>query len=121
MKEKARKLRKEPTESESKLWNLLRNRKFMGLKFRRQHPIIYSSSATGHDYYIVDFYCAELLMIIELDGGIHDIQKEDDEYREQRLCEMGYNIIRFRNQELNTLHTAMHKLYLFVKKLKFQN
>jgi len=121
MKEKARNLRKEPTDSESKLWSLLRNRKFMGLKFRRQHPIIYSSSATGLDYYIVDFYCAELLLILELDGEIHNFQKEDDEYREQSLKQMGYNIIRFQNQELNTLHIAMHKLYLFVKKLKPKN
>ncbi|MEH6408568.1 MAG: endonuclease domain-containing protein, partial [Leeuwenhoekiella sp.] len=71
----ARLLRQEQTEAEKELWELLRNRKFENLKFRRQHPL---------KDYIVDFFCKELNLIIELDGGYHNEpqQKEKDESRD---------------------------------------
>ena len=59
----ARKLRREPTPSEQRAWVLLRNRRCFGLKFRRQQVI------RG---YIADFYCAELRLVLEIDGGVHD-------------------------------------------------
>jgi very-short-patch-repair endonuclease len=59
----ARRLRREPTVSEQRAWVLLRDRRCLGLKFRRQQVI------RG---YIVDFYCAELRLILEIDGGVHD-------------------------------------------------
>ena len=58
--ERARALRREATDAERFLWSLLRNRQFLGLKFRRQHPL---------GGYIVDFYCHEARLGIELDGG----------------------------------------------------
>jgi very-short-patch-repair endonuclease len=59
---RARQLRKRTTPSENNLWALLRKKQFEGYKFRRQHPIY---------KFIADFYCHELRLIIELDGGIH--------------------------------------------------
>ncbi len=58
----ARELRIKETKAERIVWRLLRNRKFLNLKFRRQHQI---------GLYIVDFYCDELKLILELDGSVH--------------------------------------------------
>jgi very-short-patch-repair endonuclease len=68
----ARNLRKEATSEEKKVWNALRNRKVLNLKFRRQHVI---------EGFVVDFYCHELRLAIEIDGKIHKRQKEYDELR----------------------------------------
>jgi ribosomal protein S18 acetylase RimI-like enzyme len=65
----AQDLRQEPTSAEELLWHNLRNRKLDDLKFRRQHPI---------DKYIADFYCHEKLLVIELDGFIHNLQENKD-------------------------------------------
>jgi len=68
--ENAKALRQRQTETEEILWTFLRNRKLAGFKFRRQHYI---------KNYIVDFYCAEKLLSIEIDGEIH-LTKEQQEY-----------------------------------------
>ena len=65
-------LRANPTEPERILWTILRGRNLAGLKFRRQHPI---------EPYIVDFYCAEASLVIELDGQSHDDRKAYDDQR----------------------------------------
>ena len=87
----ARLLRQEQTEAEKELWELLRNRKFENLKFRRQHPL---------KDYIVDFFCKELNLIIELDGGYHNDpeQREKDELRDRHLQLLGYRTLRFKNK-----------------------
>lgn len=74
--ELAKNLRRFSTEAESILWEILQNRKFRDLKFRRQHPI---------GRYIADFYCHEIKLVIELDGKIHENQKEYDEIRDEFL------------------------------------
>ncbi len=86
----ARHLRQEQTPAEKALWNLLRNRKFENLKFRRQHPL---------KDYIVDFYCYELMLIIELDGAYHNEkeQKYKDEQRDYHLSFLGYKVLRYKN------------------------
>ncbi len=102
--DRARQLRKETTEAEEKLWKRLRNRKFEGLKFRRQHPI---------NQFIVDFYCHEKLLVVEVDGGIHnEIKvKERDEGREAELQNFGLTIIRFTNEEImNDMKHVLEKL-----------
>ena len=90
----ARDLRKNQTEAEDLLWQLLRNKKFNNLKFRRQHPL-----TAG---FILDFYCAEIKLGIELDGGYHNEteQKEYDEERTKIVNEYGINIIRFKNEDI---------------------
>lgn len=102
--DRAQKLRKQITEAEDKLWKRLRNRKFEGLKFRRQHPI---------NRFIVDFYCHEKLLVVEVDGGIHDDPEiiEYDEGREEELRNFGLTIVRFRNEEvLKNMSEVLGKL-----------
>lgn len=93
-------LRKNQTPQEDKLWQLLRNRKFKNLKFRRQHPFIYFSLNNKKNFFVADFYCAELKLIIEIDGKIHEFQKEYDENRDVVLKELGLNTIRLSNDEI---------------------
>ncbi|MAU27009.1 MAG: hypothetical protein CMH45_06330 [Muricauda sp.] len=87
----ARLLRQEQTEAEKKLWGYVRNRQFENLKFKRQHPL---------KEYIVDFFCEEYGIIIELDGDSHNQinQKEKDELRDKHLRGLGYYVLRFENQ-----------------------
>ena len=91
--DEARTLRTNQTQAEGLFWNLVRDRKFFKLKFRRQHQI-------GH--YIIDFYCDEKKLIIELDGEIHDsnFQKKHDSTRDKYLTSLGNKILRFKNEEL---------------------
>jgi very-short-patch-repair endonuclease len=88
-----RKLRKNATPAERLLWQHLRNRKLGGLKFGRQHPF---------GRYVADFYCAELKLIVEIEGGIHDEagQQEHDRVRFEELELRGLRILRFSNSEL---------------------
>ncbi|MEP0266773.1 DUF559 domain-containing protein [Dokdonia sp.] len=87
----ARHLRQEQTPAEAHLWELLRNRQFEDLKFRRQHPI---------KEYIVDFCCIEIMLVIELDGEYHNdtYQKEKDELRDTHIRGLGYRVLRYPNK-----------------------
>jgi very-short-patch-repair endonuclease len=98
-KSKASELRKSMTIAEKILWQKLRNRQINGLKFRRQHPV---------DIFILDFYCHERKLAIEVDGGIHnqETQKEWDENRTHELNEFGIFVLRFSNEEVID-HTEM--------------
>ena len=62
--QRARTLRKNMTEAETKLWQYLRNRKFHNLKFLRQHPVIYQITNQNPNYYIADFYCSEKKLLL---------------------------------------------------------
>jgi very-short-patch-repair endonuclease len=87
----ARDLRARETPVEDILWEELRGRRLDGLKFRRQHPI---------GPFVVDFCCTEGRLAIELDGGIHAEQQEQDAEREAILATAGYRVIRFPNQSI---------------------
>ncbi len=91
--QRARELRRRATEAERVLWERLRNRRLGGLKFRRQHPL---------GPYIVDFYCAEHRLVIEVDGPIHERQKERDALRTEYLEAYGYRVLRFTNEDVLT-------------------
>jgi very-short-patch-repair endonuclease len=91
IRKRAKLLRKEITVSEKILWNKLRNRQLSGFKFRRQHPI---------DIFIADFYCHEKKLVIEVDGLIHNSQKEYDEGRTAELNRFGITVIRFTNDDV---------------------
>ncbi len=88
----ARQLRQDQTVAEEKVWQLLRNNQFMGLKFRRQHVI---------EGFVVDFYCEEHRLAIEIDGGIHNmaIRKDYDALRQMELESKGVQFIRITNEE----------------------
>lgn len=83
-------LKDNPTEAEKIMWEHLRNKK-TGYKIRRQHII---------DDFITDFVCLRKKVVIEIDGKIHLQQKEYDELRTLRLNELGYEVIRFTNEEV---------------------
>jgi len=89
----ARELRLTPTEAEETLWALLRNRQLNGKKFRRQHPIA---------NYVVDFYCHESKLVVELDGGVHqEIEaKEQDQLKTAWLSEAGITVLKFCEDEV---------------------
>ena len=112
--QRARTLRKNMTEAETKLWQYLRNRKFHNLKFLRQHPMIYQVTQQGPAYYIPDFYCSEKKVIIELDGKIHDFQKEKDEFRDSILTGMGIRILRLKNEETDDIFVTLGKIKEFI-------
>lgn len=90
----AKELRENQTEQEKRLWYELRNRRFFNLKFKRQVPI-------GN--YIVDFLCVEKMLIIELDGGQHNFDKNVsyDNQRTMFLEGLGYKVLRFWNNDIN--------------------
>jgi len=88
---KAKLLRKNMTEAESALWEKLKTKQVLGLRFRRQHPV---------NIYIVDFYCHSAKLVVELDGGIHKSQKEYDLERTKDLEMYGLKVIRFYNSEV---------------------
>jgi very-short-patch-repair endonuclease len=89
----ARQMRHDPTPAESKLWEALRGRRLAGFKFRRQHPI---------DRFIVDFYCADAHLVIEVDGDIHDYTQEEDAIRQEFIESRGLCVLRFRNEQVLT-------------------
>ena len=88
---RARELRKNPTEAERKLWAHLRLRKIGGYKFERQHPL---------GPFIVHFVCIAKRLIIEVDGGQHDEKRFYDAKRDKWLEERGFTVIRFWNNEV---------------------
>lgn len=96
----ARELRKNMTRAEKLLWEELRNKKLEACKFRRQHIIHYEQSMNGDKYFIVDFYCPELKLVIEVDGPIHQFQKSTDRRRDEVLHALGYELLRFTNKEI---------------------
>jgi very-short-patch-repair endonuclease len=87
----ARQMRHEPTAAEDALWQRLRNRKVCDSKFRRQHSI---------ERFIVDFFCEDHRLVIEVDGSIHDYTVEEDAIRQAYLESLGYRVIRFGNDEV---------------------
>ncbi len=89
----ARALRQNQTLAENWLWKMVRAHRFSGFKFRRQVPI---------GPYIVDFYCHQKRLVIELDGGQHNLtnSREYDRQRTTFLCQNGMRVIRFWNNDV---------------------
>jgi len=85
---RARMFRQAPTSAEALLWEGLRRRFVGGLRFRRQHII------AG---YVVDFYCPSLRLAIEVDGSVHEAQRERDEQRTRNLAQLGVTVLRIPN------------------------
>jgi very-short-patch-repair endonuclease len=88
---KARSLRKQPTDAERFLREHLRNRRLAGCKFRRQEPI---------GQYVVDFVCVPPRLVIEVDGGQHSGQVDYDAKRTAYLESLGYRVVRFWNNKV---------------------
>ena len=95
--ELARRFRKNPTKSEDAVWQMLRNRQIKNLKWRRQQVI---------DGFIADFYCAELNVVLEIDGSVHDNEevKEYDEFRTSVFASRGIRTFRLKNEDCDRQH-----------------
>ncbi len=92
-------MRHSSTLAEDKLWQQLRRRNIGGLKFRRQHSI---------GRFVVDFYCAEAGLIIEVDGPIHDGLVEQDSTRQEFIESLGFRLQRFTNDQIeNSLESVL--------------
>jgi len=91
IKAKAKELRKNQTEQERALWSRLRKRQQNGKYFRRQHP---------YNIYILDFYCFESNLVIEIDGEIHLRQRKYDLERTRFLESSGLKVLRFKNEDV---------------------
>jgi very-short-patch-repair endonuclease len=100
--ELAKDMRSNMTKAEERLWSAINKRQINDLKFRRQHPIY---------RYILDFYCYEKQVAIEVDGEIHIKQKDNDNYRDEFLKSVGIRTIRIHNEEIiNNLNAVIEKM-----------
>ena len=105
----ARELRVNQTDAEQLIWSLLRDRRFLNLKFRRQHPV---------GGYIVDFYCDSLKLAIELDGSQHAKNSDYDEKRTAELRELGIETLRFWNNDvLQNTESVLEAIFQQIVKL----
>ena len=103
--ERAKELRREMTPAEKLLWKEVRANK-LGVHFRRQQVI---------QGFIVDFYCHQAGLVVEVDGDVHDLQKEEDERREKVLSSLGLKIVRFQNDEVvKSLSAVVGKIREFI-------
>ncbi len=104
----ARQMRCEPTPAEEKLWQKLRHKQVLGFKFRRQHVI---------DRFIVDFYCGEARLVVEVDGEVHDYTQEEDAIRQEFLESLGLRVVRFRNEEvLNAVDGVVEEIVRWLQR-----
>jgi len=115
LKEFSRKLRNNSTLSEVLLWNRIKNKSLMGYQFNRQKPL---------DRYIVDFYCKELKLVIEIDGASHNYPEAylSDEKRQNTLESMGLKFIRFHDIDLErNIENVIRSIEAFMVDFKKKN
>lgn len=102
VRQRAKELRWQMTPAEIALWERLKTKQLYGLKFRRQHPL---------HHFILDFYCHAHQLVVEVDGGIHQQQRDYDESRTEWLTQRGFKVIRFTNEEvLNDIETILQQI-----------
>ncbi len=103
---RAKKLRNNPTFSERKLWRHLKRKQVKGYDFDRQKPI---------DNYIVDFFCNELMLAIEIDGESHNDRVMYDQRRQKKLESFGISFLRFDGlQVINNIEGVLQVVYRWV-------
>ncbi len=110
LKEYARQLRNNSTKSEIILWKYLKGKQMLGYDFHRQKPL---------DNYIVDFFCHELMVAIEIDGYTHLLEEvqEKDEKKEKRLNELGITVLRFHDDLVfNDIENVLREIKAFIVK-----
>jgi len=113
-----RELRKNQTVAEKIFREAVRNRKFRGLKFYRQYPLFFDYIGK-ETFYVADFYCFEKRFIVEIDGIIHNYQKERDTYRTFIIQMLGIDVIRFKNEEIEkNIQQVLKKLENWLDKNK---
>lgn len=111
----ARKRRRSPTPSEAALWMRLRHRRLDGFRFLRQHPIYYERKANDLNFFIANFFCAELHLIIEVDYGIQDKTADHDRLREEVIELKGFGVLRIKDAELEETNRVVEKIREFIR------
>ncbi len=109
---KRRKLRQHQTNAEELVWRFIRNRQMLDYKFRRQYSV---------DHFVIDFYCPELKLAIEIDGASHNNsdQKKKDISRQRYLESFNIKFIRIKDEELlGNPNKAFNKIELEIKLLR---
>jgi very-short-patch-repair endonuclease len=106
----AREKRHEPTPAEDFLWQHIRGRQVASAKFRRQHTI---------GRFIVDFFCVQAKLVIEVDGEIHQYTQEEDAIRQEFIEAHGFTVLRFTNDEvLKHIGTVIQTISTYLKQTK---
>lgn len=105
--ELARENRKNLTQSEFIAWERLRNRRYRGYKFLRQHPLIYNWNDKDVHFFIADFYCHPLSLVLEIDGTYHQYQKEQDKWRDEVISELNLRTLRIKNEECGDIYRIL--------------
>lgn len=99
--------RQNPTKAEALIWNMILRKKYLGYKFLRQKPL---------NQFILDFYCAKLLLDIEIDGDSHLYHKNRDNCRDQILSSLGIKTIRYNNEAvLKKINTVINDLKIQIE------
>ncbi|WP_115869001.1 endonuclease domain-containing protein [Marinoscillum furvescens] len=109
LKELARLLRNNSTKSEVMLWRYLKGKQMKGYDFHRQKPLL---------NYIAEFYCAELSLVIELDGCSHTFEEvqEKDRIKEEELASVGVKVLRFEDKEVFTdIHNVLRTIEGYIE------
>jgi very-short-patch-repair endonuclease len=102
----AKMLRNNMTFHEKLLWEKLKGKQICGIRFRRQHPI---------NFFIADFYCHEVKLVVEIDGEIHNDKMDYDDGRSAEMEKFGIVVIRFTNYEVETnIVTVVNKIEMTV-------
>jgi imidazole glycerol-phosphate synthase subunit HisF len=105
--ETARLLRNNMTHHENLLWDKLNGKKICGVRFRRQHPIM---------FFIADFYCHEAKLVVEVDGDIHNDKTDYDDGRSAEMEKFGILVLRVKNAEVeNNIEEVVCKIKTIVK------
>jgi very-short-patch-repair endonuclease len=100
--ETAKMLRNDMTYHEKLLWERLKGKQICGVRFRRQHPV---------NFFIADFYCHQVKLVVEVDGEIHRDKIEHDDGRSAEMEKFGIVIIRFTNYEVeNSIQNVINKI-----------
>ncbi|WP_109077943.1 endonuclease domain-containing protein [Aggregatibacter kilianii] len=112
LKVNAQKLRANQTDAENKLWQRINRDQLLDFRFNRQKPLL---------NYIVDFYCAKAMLIIELDGSQHyePEYQEKDALRDAELASLGFTVMRFSNDEVMLeIESVVEQIYLFLENVR---
>ena len=110
LQEQARCFRRNPTQAEERLWEELRKKKMKGLRFRRQHVV---------GRFVVDFYCARYKLAVELDGCVHQDQRDRDHERQRFLEEKGLRVLRLSDElVLQNVQQALFRIRQTIKTIQ---
>ena len=96
------------------IWEILKNGKFRALNFKRQHPIIYHINDHEPAYFIADFYCADIKLVIELERSHQDSRREHGQFLDQILKDMNIRVLRIETGKLSDIHWMLKQIERYI-------